>query len=107
MNDSEPLNHNFIEQSIDSRSKWHRFWRWLYPYKHCPLPEVTGMASDCVKITTVIQLDWKDRVRVLFSGLVIVTTRTVTQHIVGWTVTGSESYVGTSYDLKELKELKE
>lgn len=74
-------------------------WTWrerlrfrLFPARHCGLPVAPAAFKDCVVVQTVVVLSILDRLRVLWSGIVVVETKTVTEHIVGGTVTSSTAY---------------
>lgn len=65
----------------------------LFPYRHCHPPEAPGHYLDCITIHTTVGLSWIDRFRVMLTGRLEVTTRTVTENTIGKNVTASESYV--------------
>jgi len=74
-------------------------WTWrdrlrhkLFPSNYCPLPPAPASYADVVVVRTVVSLSLIDRVRVLLSGKLTVETRTVTENVVGGTVTGSVAY---------------
>lgn len=73
-------------------------WGWkdrlrfkLFPARYCDAP-VRPDFQDCVVVRTVAVLDVVDRLRVLWSGALIVETKTVTEHVVGATQTASVAY---------------
>ncbi len=69
-----------------------RLWHRLLPSLPCPLPSAPAHFADCVVVRTVASLSLLDRVRVLLTGCLTVETRTVTENIVGATVTNSVAY---------------
>ena len=50
----------------------------LYPYTPCPDIELTDDFKSYLTTEVRIQMDWKDRLRVLVSGAISVTTKTAT-----------------------------
>ena len=83
-------------------------WTWrdrlrarLFPIKHCFAPEAPSEWKDCVTVRSVTSFSWLDRLRVLWTGIVVTHVRTVTQHEVGDTRTAAECYVGTRRELLE------
>lgn len=77
----------------DSPWTWREKLRYrLYPSMPCPLPSAPAAFADCVVVTTHVGLDWLDRLRVLVSGKLKVETRTVTENVVGGTVSSSVAY---------------
>lgn len=74
-------------------------WTWrdrlrfkLFPSEPCPLPAAPAQFEDCLVVTTMVYLSWRDRLRVLVVGWMRVETRTVTEHRVGASVTASVAY---------------
>lgn len=74
-------------------------WSWrdrlrfkLFPSQPCSLPRAPAAWKDVVVVTTVVGLSLPDRLRVLVSGMLKVQTRTVTEHIVGQSMTSSVAY---------------
>jgi hypothetical protein len=67
---------------------------WLLPVRYCPLPAAPASYQDCVVVTTYVALSVADRLRVLLTGQLTVQTRTVTEHVVGESVTASVVYAG-------------
>jgi hypothetical protein len=74
-------------------------WTWrdrlrfkLFPSRHCELPVAPARFADCVVVKTYISLSIVDRLRVLLTGTLVVETKTVTEHMVGGTVTSSVAY---------------
>lgn len=66
--------------------------RRLFPYRHCELPDAPAQYVDCMTIRTVVVLRFIDRLRILLSGKLEVTTRTVTENKIGEHITASECY---------------
>lgn len=84
-----------------------RPWTWkdrlrarLFPMQHCFAPEAPGRFKDCISVQTITVMSWADRLRLLFTGVVVTHTRTVTENEVGDSKTASVCYVGTKRDLK-------
>jgi hypothetical protein len=74
-------------------------WTWrerlrfkLFPTQHCDLPKAPAVYKDVVVVRTVVSLSALDRLRVLLSGRLTVETRTVTEHLVGGSLTASVAY---------------
>lgn len=83
----------------DPSTIWDRIrWR-LFPSKHCFAPEAPASWKDCVTVHSTTKLSWADRLRVLITGVVCVTCRTVTENEVGGTRTSSTCHIGTARDL--------
>lgn len=72
------------------------FCRTFFPSKHCFAPEAPSEFKDCVTVHSITKLGFIDRLRCLVTGVVIVTTRTVTENEVGRTVTASTCHIGLS-----------
>ena len=78
---------------VDTPWTWRERLRFrLFPSRYCELPPAPATFQDCVVITTVASLSFVDRVRVLVTGKVTIETKTVTEHIVGGTMTSSVAY---------------
>jgi hypothetical protein len=74
-------------------------WTWrerlkfrLFPHRYCEVPSAPATYQDCVVTKVIATLPWRDRLRVLVSGTMIIETKTVTEHTVGGTVTASVAY---------------
>lgn len=81
--------------AVDFQPTWRDRLRWkLFPRTHCELPEVPPgtTTKDCITIHTKCGLSIADRIRVLVSGRLEVTTRTVTQNEVGQSITSSACF---------------
>lgn len=77
--------------SVEYRPTWRdRVRRRLFPRKHCFAPEAPGRFKDCITIHTVCVLCFWDRLRILATGRLEVTTRTATENEIGEHVTASE-----------------
>lgn len=85
----------------DSRPLWQRFlWR-LFPTRTLPIPEnLDGWAPSYMMTTTVVCLDWLDRLRMLVSGRLEVTVRTKTNVIVQRMLSDSAAFVLPPGDLR-------
>lgn len=88
--------------AIDAPSTWRRrLMAKLFPIKHCFAPEAPAHYKDCINMTAVTKLSFIDRLRCLFTGVVVQHSRIVTEHEVGNTVSASECYIGTKRDMGE------
>jgi len=83
-----------------------RPWTWqdklrsrLFPIKHCFAPEAPADFKDCINHRAITRFGWLDRLRILWTGVIVTHSRIVTQNEVGNTVSAAECYVGTSRDL--------
>lgn len=66
---------------------WERLgWR-LFRRKHIDMPDVPG--RDCLVVVSTVSISWLDRLRILFSGRAQVTSKTVTENIIGQNTTVS------------------
>ena len=84
----------------DPRSRWKKIKHWLFPSEHCFAPEAQGEYKDCIHGTAVSKLSWKDRVRVVLTGVVVTQWRTLTQNEAGSTSCNATCHIGTSDDLR-------
>lgn len=80
----------------DSRSRWQRLKNKLFPAKYCPVPTCDFQYNDCIVGCAVTKLDFIDRLRVLFTGVVVVDWKTLTENGVGRTASIATCYIGTS-----------
>jgi hypothetical protein len=62
-------------------------WR-LFPSNHIDSPEMQN-ARDVFVCKTVANLSFIDRLRVLISGKILVTTKTTTENVIGENITAS------------------
>lgn len=67
----------------------------LFPGKYCHLPDLEDGSGgkDCLVVTTWIEFDFIDRLRVLITGRVSVETRTTTANVIGENKTNHAVYV--------------
>lgn len=87
---------------VEPNRTWRDWLRYkLFPAKHCFRTETDFEFRDCVIVHSVTKLDWTDRLRVLLTGVVCVTTRTMTEHEVGKATSNSTCHIGTSRDLSQ------
>lgn len=78
---------------MEYHSQWQeRLGHRLFPGKWCGHPDMDE-AHDCLVIRTEIHLSFIDRLKLLFSGIVRVETRTTCENIIGSNVTNSVGYV--------------
>lgn len=81
------------EQALTTPWTWRDRLRFkLFPSEICPLPAAPPTWQDVVVVTTVVTLSFRARLNVLLSGRLKVETRTVTENLVGGTVTASVGY---------------
>lgn len=81
-------------------------WTWrdrlrsrLFPIQHCFAPEAPAHFKDCVTVRSVTYLSWIERLKLLWTGVVVTHSRTVTENEVGDSCTAAKCYVGTARDL--------
>ena len=80
--------------AANNLSRVQRFLIWLFPARYLAIPEDTeGFAPSYMVTQVITHLDWKDRLRVLVSGVVHCETRTKTDVIVNKMVSESIVYV--------------
>ena len=83
----------------DPRTRLQKFRDKLFPSKHCFAPEAPGEYQDCIHGQAITRLSFVDRLRVLFTGVVVTQWRTVTEHKVGKAVSAATCHIGTAKDL--------
>lgn len=67
-----------------------RIGHYLFPRRYCDQPKFAGyIYPEMITIRTRVVLDWKDRIRVLVTGNLLIETRTACEHVVGNTQTQS------------------
>lgn len=93
-----------IEDSIcqsapDQRSRWKKIKHRMFPAKHCFAPDAPDDFKDCIHGHAITKFGFADRLRVLLTGVVVTSWRTVTENEVGRTVNAATCHVGTSDDL--------
>jgi hypothetical protein len=74
-------------------------WTWrekltfkLFPVNPCMWPEAPANFKGALACNTNVHLNFLDRIRVLFTGRLVVETRTVTENEIGDNVTSSSVY---------------
>lgn len=82
----------------DRRTRLQKLKSKLFPAKRCMVPDAPSSFKDVIHGYAVSKLDWKDRLRVLFTGIVVTQWKTVTQNEVGISITNAECHIGTSSD---------
>ena len=82
----------------DRRTRLQKLKSRLFPAKHCMIPDAPSSYLGVIHGYAVSKLDWKDRLRVLFTGIVVTQWKTVTQNEVGISITNAECHIGTSSD---------
>lgn len=83
----------------DPRTRFQKLRDKLFPSQHCFAPEAPTEFKDCIHGHAVTKLSWADRLRVLLTGVVVTSWRTVTENEVGRTVNATTCHIGTSKDL--------
>ena len=69
---------------------WKDRLRWkLFPANHVDLPIAPVKYKDCFNCRVTAELSFLDRVRILFSGRLVVETKTVTENEIGGHLTSS------------------
>lgn len=86
----------------DTRSFWKRLKHKLFPAKHCFAPDAPKEFKDCIHGHAVTKLDFADRIRVLLTGVVVSSWRTVTENEVGRSVSNVTCHIGTNDDWKDI-----
>jgi len=86
--------------AVDAKWTWRdRLRSRLFPSKHCFAPESPEHFKDCVTSRVVTSFSWLDRIRILWTGIVVTHIRTVTEYEVGETITDAVCYAGTAKDI--------
>lgn len=83
----------------DPRTRLQKLRDKLFPAKHCFAPKAPSEFEDCIHGHAITKLSWADRLRVLFTGVVVTSWRTVTENKVGRTVNAATCHIGTAKDL--------
>jgi hypothetical protein len=83
--------HNYY---VDTPWTWRDRLRWkFFPSRHCELPpNVPAHWEDVLVVKVTVKLGLVDRLRVLLSGVLVVDSRTVTEHKVGGNIGTSVAY---------------
>jgi hypothetical protein len=88
--DSRPVGY----VSADTRSRMQKLLARIFPTRRVEIPEdLEGFAPSYIMTRVVSTLDWKDRLRVLWSGRLAVETQTKTDVVVNKMVSQSVVYV--------------
>lgn len=80
---------------VNSPWGWRERLRYrLFPTRHCESPEVPNPDAyrEVLFVNVNVHLDWRDRLRVLWSGWLAVRSRVLTEQHVGRCVTSSVAY---------------
>lgn len=93
----------FLSSGDDPRTWRDKLRSKLFPARHCFAPEAPSHFKDCVTVRAVSTMSWIDRLRILWTGIVVTHVRTVTENEVGDSRTAAECYAGTRRDLQEDK----
>lgn len=80
------MNDAFVQQYVPQWQE--KLGRKLFKKHHIDMPDLPGM-KDCLVSRTVAHLSFVDRLKVLISGKIEVTTNTATEHVIGKTFTNS------------------
>ena len=84
------MSENIINTAGIVRTTWRDRLRWrLFPGGIPELPEAPAAYRDVLHCDTECYFGWRDRLRILVSGRVMVMTRTVTENMIGGCVTAS------------------
>lgn len=83
----------------DTRTRWEKFKRKMFPAKHCFTPDAPGHYVDCMVGCSVSKLDILDRIRLLITGVAVVQWKILTENAIGASEANSTFHVGTSSDL--------
>jgi len=89
-----------VYRAPDPRTRLQKLRDKLFPAKHCFAPDAPSEFKDCIHGHAVTKLSWIDRIRVLLTGVVVTSWRTVTENEIGGTVTSATCHVGTAKDLE-------
>lgn len=73
---------------------WRDRLRWkFFPGDHCDLPNGAPVThKDVLTIRTIVELSFVDRLRILCSGRLMCETKTVTENLIGASITSSVAY---------------
>lgn len=93
---------NQAAASIPMAPRWHhRVIRWLFPMIYLePLPDKEGFVDGDFLIENDVFLDWRDRVRLLVSGHLLVKTRSQADVVVHKLHSKSVSMVLSPWDAR-------
>lgn len=76
-----------IENCANTEPRTSKIKRFFFPFTHCEYPEPEENNHSDYKgffrTETTCYIDWKDRIKILFTGKILVTVKTVTEHEVG------------------------
>lgn len=88
-----------LYEALDPRTRLQKLRDRLFPAQPCFAPEAPSEFKDCIHGHAVTKLSWSDRFRVLLTGVVVTSWRTVTENEVGRTVNAATCHIGTAKDL--------
>lgn len=75
------------------KTDWRDKLRWrLFPAQHCDVPVAPPSYKDCLSCRITVTLSFSARIRLLFSGRLMVDSKTVTENTIGASVTSSVAY---------------
>lgn len=78
-----PIEGNAMRPASDHWTCLERIAHKLFPHAHASAPDLPCATHDVICTRVKVDLDWKDRLRVLISGRCEVMTATATEHRVG------------------------
>lgn len=84
-------------------TRWQRFLRWLFPYRHCEWPELPNPPpdADCIHVSSRTHFSFADRIRILLTGKVLTQVRISGEKSIGRYKVNSVSCVRAKWDLFE------
>lgn len=84
----------------DTRSWYKRMKGKLFPSRRCLFPETPGEWSDLIYVVAITEFGWADRIRLLFSGVLVTHGKIATEKEAGGTASSFVCYPGTRDDVK-------
>lgn len=95
------MEENVAVTASDSPWTWRdRLRRRLFPAEHCFAPEAPAEFKDCITLRSVSRFTWIERLRLMWTGIVVTHARIVTENEVGDSRSAAVCYVGTKRDLR-------
>lgn len=78
--------------AVEYRANWQdKIARRLFPQRHCEMPKWFGKTypADGLHVGITIEISFVDRVRILLTGRAIISSKTLTENLIGNHVTNS------------------